>query len=110
MILLLKNLFDNFPWLMRTIPSTGTNATSTSPTTATITITASKAEEQSQNSPPPIKASLKLKCAKETPHKKANNRHIHWSEDTVDNENLNKKKSNSNQSFKIIRVDNFCVF
>lgn len=62
--------------------------TATSPATATMTMTITPDSSAQPETVPVL--TLKLKTIRRT----SENRHIHWSEDTVDNEDLNKKKSN----------------
>lgn len=63
----------------------------TSSATATVTITQSKATDENDAKKPKT-MSLKLKGTPK--QKERTSRHIHWSQDTIDNEDLNKKKSN----------------
>ena len=66
---------------------TPSSATVTSPATATMTITITPNLDNDQTSSNVV--TLKLKGKKER-----RSRHITWSEDTIDNEDLDKKKSN----------------
>lgn len=87
--------------MSRQRPSSPTDSTATSPATATMTVTITPDSSQSGRSNPsaaavPV-ATLKLRPVKK---KTESGRHIHWSEDTVDNEDLNRKKSNSTKRAK----------
>ncbi len=72
--------------------------TATSPATATMTITINP-DSSAQPETVPV-ATLNLKPTRKT----SENRHIHWSEDTVDNEDLNKKKSNRKKLGNLIKL------
>lgn len=86
------------------------NSTATSPATSTMTVTTTLnlvAEEASSSQIPKV-VTLKLKGKKER-----RSRHITWSEDTIDNENLNKKKSNCNTKnhfYKLFYSLVCCIF
>ena len=74
-----------------TAPAMSTKKT---PATSTCTITATAEDEGAQkNAQPEARSStptLRLT-------KKRDRRHIHWSPEVIDNEDLNKKKSNSKE-------------
>lgn len=70
-----------------------TDATATSPASATMTITITPTTpETNDNESNGEQKVLKLKLKNRT------SRHITWSEDTIDNEDMNKKKSNRTKS------------
>lgn len=75
----------------RTISPSNSTATSPATTTMTITVTPNLDSEDCSNCTNEAPKVLILKLERK---KERQNGHITWSEDTIDNENLNKKKSN----------------
>lgn len=82
----------------------GASSTSISTTTTTTT-------EKATTQKKAVSSVLKLKLKTD----KKPSKHIHWSEDTVDNEELNRKKSNSIKEkkkqivFNIEFISSFCL-
>lgn len=73
----------------------------------TITTEEHVEKEKDSTSKKPKIMSLKLKGTKKESEKdqeKGTCRHIHWSQDTIDNENMNKKKSNRIKNNNLIQL------
>ena len=86
---------------------TPSSATVTSPATATMTmtITPNLENDQASSNETPSAVTLKLKGKKER-----RSRHITWSEDTIDNEDLDKKKSNrKTKHFRFVFFLNYFI-